>query len=153
MRITTETLEELDACQTQIDQFAAEWPNGAEVNVPNVIRAQDMDLNLAWLAKHLLAPDTYEDYSNALEAPWAAYVCAVNTAKVRRSQELAPHFHERNAATNATGCTFKENKAARDKFHDAKVAAGAAYEKTVDAAKAVYYTRAAALFVEAIAKI
>ena len=153
MLITTAVLEELDACQTEIDRFAAEWPNGAEVNVPNVIRAQDMDLDLVWLAKHLLDTGAYEDCDTALEEPWAAYVRAVETAQERRRQELAQPFTERNAATDTPGCTFQQRKAAIDKFHTAKVEAGRRTDESIRAAKAAFYVRQAELFVEAIAKI
>ena len=43
------------ACREQRDLFRKEWPEGAEVTIENVRRAQELGLTLSWGASAWLA--------------------------------------------------------------------------------------------------
>ena len=55
MRITTEWLQAQRACRPVIFLFAEEWPDGAELNVENLVRAAE--LGLPW---HQIIPRILE---------------------------------------------------------------------------------------------
>lgn len=49
MRITKKFLEDLNACQPQIDLFCKVFPDGCEVNQENAQKAIDAGLDFRWL--------------------------------------------------------------------------------------------------------
>ncbi len=59
-RITLRMLR--GACSEQKRIFKAEWPNGAAVTLENVLRAQELGLDLSWGAAHWFTPVAREEY-------------------------------------------------------------------------------------------
>jgi len=49
MRITSAFLREYNACENQASIFDAEWPTGAELTLPNLLRAVELGLDIEWL--------------------------------------------------------------------------------------------------------
>lgn len=60
--ITAAMLRKQYACNSQVVIFKKEWPNGATLSKENLLRAAELDLNLAWHAKHFLPPPLWTEY-------------------------------------------------------------------------------------------
>ena len=74
MKITREWLEGHDACRSQVDIFAAEWPDGVEITEESLNRAVALSLNLDWLAERVLTAPAWAAYRAATAtAFWAAF--------------------------------------------------------------------------------
>ena len=61
--ITAAWLLKRGACKHQVMQFQTEWPQGAEVTVANLQKAQRMDLSLIWLIGQAFSHREYMAWS------------------------------------------------------------------------------------------
>ena len=57
MKITARLLRSKGACPDQVAIFVKEWPEGAEVTLPNCLRAAELGLDFDWAADNLLSLD------------------------------------------------------------------------------------------------
>lgn len=57
-KITRRWAQRREACEGQVEIFAKEWPDGAELTRANLMRAAALGLSVAWLAVDLLLPNT-----------------------------------------------------------------------------------------------
>ena len=60
------------ACKEQKKIFKAEWPDGAEATLGNVLRAVELGLNLEW-GRRLFSPTARAEYERQVGALWAEY--------------------------------------------------------------------------------
>ena len=56
MIITAKLLTQHGACPDQVAIVAREWPKGAEVTEAALLRAVELGLDIAWLARMIPAP-------------------------------------------------------------------------------------------------
>ena len=72
MYVTVDLLKSHNACQGQVDLFAATFPDGVQVT-EDVCFAVCLDFDWDWAAVNLLPPEALAEY-NAKDAPiWAEY--------------------------------------------------------------------------------
>lgn len=71
-RITADWLISHEACTHQVEIFREEWPDGAEVNLTNALRAVERGLAIQWLAK-TLPPSERKAYKEAITPELNAY--------------------------------------------------------------------------------
>ena len=103
------------ACKEQRDIFRKEWPEGAEVTIENVRRAQELGLNLVWGEQWFTAPAR------------KAYIEA--TAPARKAYD--------EATAQARKAYIEATAPARKAYYEARVPARKAYiEATAPALKA-----------------
>lgn len=69
MRVTKKLLQELNACEDQVEAFAAEWPDGCEITAENLTRCIALGLNIEWFATLIWGAE-YERQRSPL---WAEY--------------------------------------------------------------------------------
>ncbi len=55
-RITAKWLLEKGASCGQVQSFQRHWPDGAEITLDNLKKAQRMELDLSWLIRYCLPP-------------------------------------------------------------------------------------------------
>jgi hypothetical protein len=80
MKITVESLLATNACDSEVNRFAAEWPNGAEVTLANCQRATVLQFDFDWAAGHLLSVQAREAYDAAMAPARAAFRAAMAQA-------------------------------------------------------------------------
>ena len=73
-RITLRMLR--GACEEQRAIFKAEWPEGVDVTLENVRRAQELGLSLAW-GERWFTPQALKAYHEATAQVWKAYLEAI----------------------------------------------------------------------------
>ena len=88
MKITKNMLRKHEACSDQVELFAAEWPNGAEVTADNVLRAITLALDVSWLT-HLMTAGARRDYNAAVAGPLHDYYAAIASTKRDYEAEVA----------------------------------------------------------------
>ena len=66
--VTVEHLKAKDACQEQVDLFAATFPDGMPLTEENLLIAARAELDLHWAAIHLLPAQASKVYDEALKA-------------------------------------------------------------------------------------
>jgi hypothetical protein len=71
MKLTTEFLKSLDACQTHVELFVRLFPDGAEITPETLARAHAGGLDVVWLAGN---PATPPEALGALASDGDAYV-------------------------------------------------------------------------------
>ena len=81
MRITRAWLVRREACAEQVAIFNAEWPTGAELTRDNLRRAAVSNLDLDWLARHMLNPASRRAYYEAMAPARRVYDEAVAAAR------------------------------------------------------------------------
>ena len=99
MKVTTEMLQDLNACKDHVVVFETEWPDGMDVTRDSLQRAFELDLDVEWLLANL-CPEIVEKTDAAfnkalvlaLEAKQEAYALAeavytVAYAKARAEQQ------------------------------------------------------------------
>ena len=67
--LTAGKLTEIGACLSEVNKFKAEWPEGAEFTLDNLLRGADLELNMEWLAEEVLEEahqQTFEDRVDTL---------------------------------------------------------------------------------------
>ena len=89
-RITAKLLLAKHACQTQIDIFACEWPDGAEVTLESCRRAVVLGLDLSWAAECLLSASAEKVYQAATATAEKAYEEATASAEKVYQEVAAP---------------------------------------------------------------
>ena len=60
--VTAEILQEQGATCPALLQFQAEWPDGAEVTLANLLRAAELKLNLLWWTRHFLPHPLWAEF-------------------------------------------------------------------------------------------
>ena len=88
--ITAETLTALKACTDQVAIFVAEWPDGAEVNEANVLRAVELHLDLDWLASAIFPAPIYAEYKRQRAPIDAEYERQLAPIDAEYERQLAP---------------------------------------------------------------
>jgi hypothetical protein len=77
MKITSETLENLNACKYQIRLFEKTFPNRvAEVTQENVNLALENDLDIGWLAQKIFNGSKLEQFKKLISSPSTEYAKA-----------------------------------------------------------------------------
>ena len=136
------------ACKEQRDIFEAEWPEGVDVTIENVRRAQELGLTLAWGEHWFTAParkaydaarDTAEEAYDAARVP-ARKVYYAATAPARKAY-IEATAQGRKAYDAATAQAWKVYYAATAPawvaYHEATATAWKTYlEATATAWKA-----------------
>ncbi len=90
--ISTADLEELGACQDQIDRFREIFKDadtGVAVDVENVLAADAGGLKLAWLARHVFTTQCHGEYVAAFDRILVECHHAVRRAYDEFARELA----------------------------------------------------------------
>ena len=113
MNVTKQLLQAHNACDSQVDIFAAEWPEGVDITEEVLRRALALDLNLDWAAWHLLPEPARKAYEEA-------------TAPARKAYEeaKAPAWKAYEEARDLAWKAYEEAKASAWKaYEEAKIAA------------------------------
>lgn len=63
-RVTSKFLEELDACEEDMEVFKKLWPNGCKLSERNLLRAAEKGLDINWFSETIL---TYLEYGKCSE--------------------------------------------------------------------------------------
>lgn len=63
--ITADWLREVGACMDEVSVFEGEWPRGAEVTEENVLRAQELGLDIDWLVTECASLEGYRQWRTA----------------------------------------------------------------------------------------
>ena len=87
MNITKKILQAHEACTSQVDTFAAEWPKGVDITEEVLRRALALKLDLDWAAWHLLSEPARKAYEEATAPARKAYEEA--KAPARKAYEEA----------------------------------------------------------------
>jgi len=87
MKITKEWLEQRGACIEQVETFAAEWPDGTEIDAASLQRIIQLNLDIDWLASEILPAPAFKAYEAARATSLRAYVEA--TAPAFKAYEAA----------------------------------------------------------------
>lgn len=69
-RLTVEILKSLGACRDGIEDFAKEWPNGAEVTVENVLRAMELEMDFDWFVDDALPLEAVKEFDTRTDEAW-----------------------------------------------------------------------------------
>ena len=77
------------ACKEQRDIFRKEWPEGAEVTIENVRRAQELGLDLSW-GERWFTPLPLKAYAEAREHARKVYLEAISPARRVFRETIAP---------------------------------------------------------------
>ena len=80
MKITAEMLRDKKACALQVKIFKREWPDGAVINLKNIMRAQELELDIDYAAQFLFPPAAWTKYQTAMAAEWAKFQTATVAA-------------------------------------------------------------------------
>ena len=132
MEITRLLLESNGAHCSQVDTFAAEWPNGAKVTKKNCLRAAALYLDIDWAAnKFLLSGSAWEAYWEGEDRAWKA--CKEANARASKA------YWEKNAKAS------KAYKEANAREWKAYLKANARASKEYEKAKAMAFWNAAKL--------
>ncbi|MBK9077611.1 MAG: hypothetical protein IPL77_22065 [Flavobacteriales bacterium] len=86
------------ACKDQRDIFRAEWPEGVDVTIENVRRAQELGLNLAW-GEHWFTAAARKAYIEARVQALKAYNEARVPARKAYLEATAPAWEAYLEAT------------------------------------------------------
>ena len=84
------------ACAGQKRLFRSEWPAGAEATLENVLRAQELGLDLPWGADHLFTPEARAEYQRQSAPLWAEYERQMAPIRAERKRQEAPIWAERD---------------------------------------------------------
>ena len=110
------------ACAKQRRLFRSEWPKGAEATLENVLRAQELGLDLQWGAEHLFTPEARAEYARQ-EAPlwaecqrqraalWAEYERQRAAIWAECGRQEAPLWAEYQRQRDATWAEYKRQEA------------------------------------------
>ncbi|MBK7330575.1 MAG: hypothetical protein IPI85_16310 [Dehalococcoidia bacterium] len=122
-RITLAMLK--GACKEQRDIFRAEWPEGVDVTIENVRRAQELGLALAW-GEHWFTVPAKKAYREATAPARKAYLEAIDEA-------IAPARKVYNEAIAQAWKAYDEATAPARKAYDEAIATAwvAAYIQSV----------------------
>ena len=115
------------ACKEQRDIFEAEWPEGVDVTIENVRRAQELGLTLAW-GEHWFTAPARKAYDAARDTAEEAYDAARVPARKVYYAATAPAWVAYHEATATAWKTYLEAtatawKAYREAITQAWVAA------------------------------
>ena len=139
MKITAEMLRGKKACEPQVKTFKQEWPAGAEVTIENIMRAQELELDIDYAAQRLFAPPAWEKYKKALAAEWAKYLTARVVALAKFQTATFAEWTKFQTATFAEWAKFQTATfPAWKEFETAKAVAW----KEFETAKAVAFLAA-----------
>jgi hypothetical protein len=129
--ITAKRLEELGACQDQVDAFRAIWGDGpAPMTVETALEHAQV-FNWNWAADKLLSDAAWEEYLRAEAAAWDEYLRATPSAYAEYARAVA---------------------SARAEYKRAWAAAWAEYDRATALASAEYERACARAFAEAYIK-
>ena len=71
--ITKAMLTELGASCDQVGVFYTEWPDGARLTLENLNRANELELDVNWLANNILSAPAWAEYEKVRAlALWTA---------------------------------------------------------------------------------
>jgi len=82
------------ACAGQKRLFRSEWSAGAEATLENVLRAQELGLDLQWGADHLFTPEARAEYQRQLAPLLAEYERQSAPIRAERKRQEAPIWAE-----------------------------------------------------------
>ena len=143
------------ACKEQRDIFRAEWPEGVDVTLENVRRAQELGLTLAW-GEHWFPADPWKAYYAAVAPARKAYEEATSQALKAREEAMVPARKAYDVARVPARKAYEEATSQALKAYDAAVApARKAYEEATSQAWEAYHEAIAPAWVareEAIAQ-
>lgn len=74
MHITQQILLDHGACDSDVNIFSDEWPDGVDLTLSVLQRANELELNISWFAEHFLTYDNYTRYVNLTHPHWYRYV-------------------------------------------------------------------------------
>ena len=103
MQITVELLKQLGATCEQVQTFAREWPDGAEVTPESVARAVELKLDIDWLACRVLKGKALAEYKRVRASALAEYERVRASALAAYKRATAAAFLE--AAEAAKGAS------------------------------------------------
>ena len=70
--VTAERLRQKGAGCNELIRFKAEWPNGAEITLENLLRAAELDLDLLWWVQNCLPAPLRAALARQMAPLWAA---------------------------------------------------------------------------------
>ena len=91
------------ACKEQRDIFRKEWPEGAEVTIENVRRAQELGLDLSW-GERWFTPLPLKAYAEARGHARKVYLEAISPARRVFREAIAPAWKVYYEAIAAAWC-------------------------------------------------
>lgn len=148
--ITAEILKYHGACIGQVDQFRRIWPDGCEITVANMLKAQEEGLEVSWLGDEeceyedggILSPEEAEEYHKVMESAQREY-----------DQVLTPAYEELNTSRAPVleewGASIKEDEA-HQKYDEACAPILAKFDADMAPARAVYHQARAVALVAAL---
>ena len=71
--VTAEMLRKEGATCLSLSRFQAEWPNGAEITLENLLRAADLELDLPWWARHFLPTPLRAEFGRQVNPLWVEF--------------------------------------------------------------------------------
>ncbi len=73
MKITAKQLRAKGICEGQLVILEKEWPKGVKVTKEALDRANELELNLTWLADSFLSREANEAFEQAMAPAWDAF--------------------------------------------------------------------------------
>ena len=122
MKVTAELLREKRASCPQVDTFETEWKDGCEVNLPNLLRAVELELDLNWFALHCLPAPIWERYDAEIAPIRKRYHAEVAPIWTRYHAEIAPIRDRYDAEIATIRKRYDAEIATIRKRYDAEVA-------------------------------
>src|SRR5512138_1117201 len=88
--LTARDLRLISACDSQVAQFAAEWPDGVDLTLAALKRAAKLRLDLGWFAGAALDAPARKVYYDAIAPARKVYDDACATASKVYDDAIAP---------------------------------------------------------------
>ena len=98
-RITVAMLKRMGACSDEVDTFEREWPCGCAPTKKNILRAQELGLNVDWFMDRALTASARAEFNKAIAPARAEYKKAADLAWAEYKKAIAPAWAEFQKAT------------------------------------------------------
>jgi hypothetical protein len=133
--ITLDWLKSQYACEDQLKIFVETFGESAELNEVNAAKAIESNLDLDWLAVHILTTSALADYERVTATAWAEYERVTATEWAKYERATAPAWAEYERVTSPAGAEYEPARptslrtTAWAEYHRATATAWAEYER------------------------
>jgi len=137
MKITTELLKEKNACEDDIEIFQAEWPDGAEMTLENLLRIVELELDLDWFTENFLDESAQREYDEAIAPARRECDEAIASAHQKYDEAIAPAHQKYQEAIASAHQKYQEAIASAHQKYDEVTAL--AYRKYQEATASIIF--------------